>query len=121
MFRLVFALVVAALLLPADVLTTTKTETPMLTKSPAQQVVENETETQVSTYDAFSAVQSLFSDITSFCDRNESTCETGKTIATNAASTIKETVQKLADKQEPSQNPPENAEPDPVSTGTIEK
>ena len=121
MFRLVFALVVATLLLPAEYLTSAKTEAPVLRVTSAQQEVENEEQGQVSTYDAFSAVQSLFSDITSFCDRNESTCKTGQAIASSAATSIKEGVQKLADKDEPSQDKKENPLPDPVSTGTIEK
>lgn len=73
MFRLIMALGVAAVLLPAETITD---------KKQAETV-------KVSTYDTFNAAHSLYSDVLSFCDRNEETCITGKAIATNMVHTIR--------------------------------
>lgn len=44
---------------------------------------------QVTTYDAFSAVNSVIQDLGQFCQRNEEACITGSTILTNAHSAAK--------------------------------
>lgn len=75
MFKLIIALGVAGVLLPAETVTGTISETA-------------ENTPQVSTYEAFSAAHSLYADITSFCERNAETCQTGKAIASNAAHKI---------------------------------
>lgn len=100
MFRLFMALGVAVVLLPAEAITgTTEVET-----------------TQVTTYDTFSAAQSLYSDVSSFCDRNEETCITGKAIAVSAVQKIRGGVQKFT---QDNNNTKSEAEIDLVKTSSI--
>ena len=102
MFRLLMALGVAVVLLPAETITGNK---------------EVET-TKVSTYDAFSAAQSLYSDVSSFCDRNEETCVTGKALAVSAVQKLRGSIQKFAEQDN---NIEPQSEIDPVKTSTVVK
>lgn len=106
MFRLIIALGVAAVLLPAETLTE------------AEKIETAEVSPQVSTYDAFNAAHSLYADVTSFCERNEETCITGKALATKAVKTISSSLKQLADG---SAHDPAKQELDLTQTGTIQK
>ncbi len=99
MFRLLIALGVAVVLLPAETITGNK---------------EIEA-TKVTTYDAFSAAQSLYSDVSSFCDRNQETCVTGKAIAVSAVHKIRGGIQNFT--QDSNKTVPE-AEIDLVKTAS---
>ncbi len=110
MFRLIIALGVATLLLPAEAIQT----------SNKQQTLSEDTP-KVSSYDAYAAVQSLLSDITSFCDRNEETCLTGKSIATNTMNSIQNGIQSIS-RENTDAEFKQDAEPkDSITTGTIQK
>jgi len=106
MFRLIIALGVATVLLPAETLTEAgKTETA-------------EVSSQVSTYDAFNAAHSLYADVTSFCERNEETCITGKAIASKAVKTISGSLKQLADGSVDNQA---QSQVDLTQTGAVQK
>jgi len=105
MFRLIIALGVAGVLLPAETITGTATDS-------------NEATPQVSTYEAFSAAHSLYADITSFCERNVETCQTGKALATNAAHKITSGLKQITS-QDVGNNSP--SEVDLTHTGAVQK
>lgn len=86
MFKLIIALGVAGVLLPAETVTDTVSNT--AEKAP-----------QVSTYEAFNAAHSLYTDVTSFCDRNAETCQTGKAIASSAAHKIVSELQQITSQE----------------------
>lgn len=81
MFKLMAALLVAGLLLPAEVLTKGIETRDM---KPGYSL-----ENEVSPFQAFNAVNSVFHDVTHFCVRNAEACETGKILASNAFYTVK--------------------------------
>ena len=99
MFRLIIALGVAAVLLPAE--TITKSNTAETAK--------------VSTYDTFSAAQSLYTDVTSFCNRNEEACITGKAIVASAVHTIKGSINQIT------QEPDQTGLLDTIKTSSVKK
>lgn len=105
MFRLIIALGVAGILLPAETVTDTVTEN----SQPAP---------QVSTYDAFSAAYSLYTDISSFCDRNEATCQTGKAIASTAVHKVTSGLKQITSQQNLEQD---NSKVDLTHTGAVKK
>ncbi len=105
MFRLIAALGVATMLLPAE---TFKAEDGAKTQT--QQV----TDIEVSAFDALYAVQSIYTDITSFCDRNAQTCSTGKNIATKAVTNIKQTINTVDKDNKPKVD-------EQIKTGSVEK
>ncbi len=105
MFRLIIALGVAGVLLPAETVTGSTSRT--VDETP-----------QVSTYEAFSAAHSLYSDITSFCERNEETCQTGKALASNAAQKIQSGLQQLTSPDNSSESV---SNIDVTHTGAIQK
>ncbi len=102
MFRLIIALGVAAVLLPAETVTGSKR-------------VEA---AKVTTYETFSAAQALYSDVSSFCERNVETCITGKALATNAVTTIRASLNQLAQGQN---SPSPSLEVDLIKTSAITK
>ena len=105
MFRLIIALGVAGVLLPAETVTGSVSDTA-------------EVRPQVSTYEAFSAAHSLYADITSFCERNEETCLTGKAIASSAAHKITSGLKQIT----PQQNHEKNVSNiDVTHTGAVQK
>lgn len=104
MFRLIIALGVATVLLPAE----TITGKPDTTKK-----VEN---VEVSTYDTFSAAHSIYSDVTSFCDRNEETCITARALATSAVSKVRSGLNQLAQDTHST-----HSELDPIKTSSVTK
>lgn len=105
MFRLIMALGVAGVLLPAETVTGPVSDN--------AQIVP-----QVSTYEAFSAAHSLYTDITSFCERNEATCQTGKAIASSAAYKITSGLKQITSQK----NAEESASSvDPTHTGAVQK
>ena len=99
MLRLIIALGVAAVLLPAE--TITRSNTTEMSK--------------VSTYDTFSAAQSLYADVTSFCDRNEEACITGKALVASAVHTIKGSINQIA------QEPDQTGSLDTITTSSVKK
>lgn len=102
MFRLIIALGVAGVLMPAETITQSE---------PTQH-------SQIDTFDAFHAAQSLYFDVITFCDRNEKACETGKTIALSATHSLKGGLNQLTQSQ-PSTEASFNL--DNVKTGSIQK
>lgn len=102
MFRLIIALGVAVVLLPAETITETKTTNTV----------------KVTTYDTFSAAQSLYSDISTFCERNEETCITGKAIAVSAVNKIRSGINNFAQEKSAINS---SQEIDWVKTSSIEK
>ena len=62
--------------------------------------VATQQQSEVTTFDALNAAQSLYSDVISFCDRNEETCNTTKAITSNAVNSIKGGLNDLATKSE---------------------
>ena len=105
MFRLIIALGVAGLLLPAETVTGSVSGT-------------SESRPQVSTYEAFSAAHSLYADITSFCERNEETCLTGKAIALSAAHKITSGLKQITSQHKPEDN---TSIIDVTHTGAVQK
>lgn len=105
MFRLIIALGVAGVLLPAETVTGT---TPH----------KSEAAPQVSTYEAFSAAQSLYTDITTFCDRNAETCQTGRAIASSAAHKISNGLKQISSKDSREDTP---SSLDLTHTGAVQK
>lgn len=105
MFRLIIALGVAGVLLPAETITGSASNTVDVTP-------------QVSTYEAFSAAHSLYADITSFCERNEETCQTGKAIASSAAQKVQSGLQQLTSQSSPNESA---SNIDVTHTGAIQK
>lgn len=105
MFRLIIALGVAGVLLPAETVTGSTSRTVDVTP-------------QVSTYEAFSAAHSLYADITSFCERNEATCQTGKAIASSAAQKFKSGLQQITSQDNAGES---IANIDVTHTGAVQK
>lgn len=105
MFRLIVALGVATILLPAEAVTSIET---------VQSEGKKLEKVEVSTFDALYAVQSLYSDITSFCDRNAETCNTGKNIANNTVDSIRSTIKTAGVNDTPKPN-------EQIKTGSVEK
>lgn len=101
MIRLVFALTVAGLLLPAQTL--------------EHKNIEIAQTSPVSSYETMSAMYSLYSDVINFCDRNESACTTGKTIAQNTLASARSFLGGLADAEH------QEGAVDLVETGSIQK
>ena len=112
MFRLLIALGVAAVLLPVEVLTDKNTQA---------NITENEaTPPKITTYDLFSAAQTLYFDVTSFCYRNEEACITGKSIASNAITKIRSNLDSLSN-DDITISDLERTEIDLLKTSTIKK
>lgn len=105
MFRLIIALGVAGVLLPAETVTRSTSSTVDATP-------------QVSTYEAFNAAHSLYADITSFCERNVETCQTGKAIASSAAQKFKSGLQQITSHDNASESA---SSVDVTHTGTVQK
>ena len=72
MFRLVIAICIAVLLMPVD---------PDGVQLQETSTSDATTSQEVSSLDVLSAAQSIYSDVSTFCHRNEETCETAKAFA----------------------------------------
>ena len=107
MFRLIFAIGVAAMLLPDHVHLSAPVETQ-----------EYATMAPVTTFDTLSAAQSLYTDLSEFCDRNEEACVTGQAIVAKLAVTAKTALNSL---QGEVPDMPVEAVTDEVVTGSISK
>lgn len=83
MFRMVIAAFVVYLLIPDDVSIVTPTSTPV------EKVTAGQT---------LDAANSIISDISGFCGRNEQTCDTGKALLSNAKNVVHSGIQKAKDK-----------------------
>lgn len=115
MYRLILALGVAGLLLPPEALRQTQN----VAQEAGVQLSQNGTEKQeVTTYDAFSAIHSVYYDVTNICSRNEEACSTAKKIAVNSFLAFKDSVAKLTD-DKAEKNIEENL--DQTKTSTIQK
>ncbi len=106
MFRLIIALGLAAVLLPAETIRE---------KSANQKTVPT---AEITTYDTFSAAHSIYSDISSFCERNVETCITGKALAQSAMMTVRGTLSKFTDQQDAGNS---STEVDQIKTSSIQK
>jgi len=109
MFRLIMALAVAGVLLPAETIKQTENS------NNTHITNVNSNTSPVSTQETMSAIYSLYADITRFCDRNEETCETGKALSQNALGTVRNTLDNLINDEN------SHADIDKTLTGSVEK
>lgn len=102
MFRLLIALGVAAILLPAETISKTDVMTTQ----------------KVSAYEAYNAAHSLFMDVSTFCERNEETCTTGQALASSAINTVQRKLNGFASSQ---QDETPSKRLDIIETGAVQK
>jgi len=109
MIRLLTALIIAGALLPAETITSTERENAETRTSLTVNY------TQVSTQETMDAIYSLYVDVTSFCARNEDTCETGKAISKSALTALRSTLADLVTDENV------HMDVDTTLTGAVEK
>ena len=105
MFRLIIALGVAFLLLPADLVT----EKP---ESFSAAVASAEFDSM----DTLNAILSTYDDVAGFCDRNVETCATGKAMINHAVIVANSSISQFSKTVE---NEAVSEASDPVTTGSI--
>ncbi|PLX39044.1 MAG: hypothetical protein C0606_00410 [Hyphomicrobiales bacterium] len=75
---------------------------------------DNTAQTDISTWEAIGAAQSIYSDISGFCERNPATCETGQSAANAFSNKAKASAKALYEYL----NDDETAAPAPVPAST---
>ena len=85
MFRLIIALGIAFLLLPADLVTEKPEEFSAAVAS-----------AEFDSMDTLNAILSTYDDVAGFCDRNVETCETGKAMINHAVVVASSSISRLS-------------------------
>ena len=105
MFRLIIALGVAFLLLPAD----------LVTEKP-EKFSAAVASAEFDSMDTLNAILSTYEDVASFCDRNVETCATGKAMINHAVIVANSSISQFSKTVE---NEAVSEASDPVTTGSI--
>ncbi len=108
MFRLVIAICIAVLLMPVD------PDGVQLQNSASDAAPSQE----VSSYDVLSAAQSIYTDVSTFCNRNEETCETAKAFAKKSIVVLASFISDLKGNSAESEKQEPVSSVDPVTTAS---
>ena len=106
MFKLIIALGVAFLLLPAD----------LVTEKPEDFSAAVALAAEFDSMDTLNAILSTYEDVASFCDRNVETCATGKAMINHAVIVANSSISQFSKTVE---NEAVSEASDPVTTGSI--